>query len=142
MHGLDSGRPIAVPGRLGGVAAAPRLVQIFYDQRCQVRMIRTLQSFQQNPPALGRQLGLHQPVQRGVFKAVEILEGLLEATSGAVEILGRRWGEHDDELRQRLGITDGLVRLSVGIEDIQETGGALPETQLGNTKRFLRLRPT
>src|SRR6185503_12202883 len=27
----------------------------------------------------------------------------------------------------------------LGIEDIQEAGGALPETQLGNTKRFLRL---
>ena len=53
----------------------------------------------------GECFGLLGPNGAGKTTTIEILEGLLEATSGAVEILGRRWGEHDDELRQRLGIT-------------------------------------
>ena len=36
---------------------------------------------------------------------IEILEGLLEATSGDVEVLGYHWGRHDDEIRQRIGIS-------------------------------------
>src|SRR5207244_1530337 len=43
---------------------------------------------------------------------IEILEGLLAPTAGEVEILGRRWGEADDTLRQRLGITLQETRLA------------------------------
>jgi ABC-2 type transport system ATP-binding protein len=53
----------------------------------------------------GECFGLLGPNGAGKTTTIEVLEGLLEATSGDVEILGRRWGEHDDELRQRLGIT-------------------------------------
>lgn len=53
----------------------------------------------------GECFGLLGPNGAGKTTTIEILEGLLDATSGDVEILGRRWGRHDDELRQRLGIT-------------------------------------
>jgi ABC-2 type transport system ATP-binding protein len=53
----------------------------------------------------GECFGLLGPNGAGKTTTIEILEGLLEATSGDVDILGRRWGKHDDELRQRLGIT-------------------------------------
>jgi ABC-2 type transport system ATP-binding protein len=53
----------------------------------------------------GECFGLLGPNGAGKTTTIEILEGLLEATSGDVEVLGRRWGHHDDDLRQRLGIS-------------------------------------
>src|SRR5262249_51188925 len=48
----------------------------------------------------------------GKTTTIEILEGLLPPTSGDVEVLGRRWGEDDDALRQRLGISLQETRLA------------------------------
>ncbi|NWG14530.1 MAG: ABC transporter ATP-binding protein [Acidobacteria bacterium] len=53
----------------------------------------------------GECFGLLGPNGAGKTTTVEILEGLLRATSGEVEVLGMRWGENDDELRQRIGIS-------------------------------------
>ncbi len=53
----------------------------------------------------GECFGLLGPNGAGKTTTIEILEGLLEATSGDVEILGMRWGGHDDALRQRIGIS-------------------------------------
>jgi ABC-2 type transport system ATP-binding protein len=53
----------------------------------------------------GECFGLLGPNGAGKTTTIEILEGLLDASSGEVEILGMRWGEHDDELRQRIGIS-------------------------------------
>jgi ABC-2 type transport system ATP-binding protein len=53
----------------------------------------------------GECFGLLGPNGAGKTTTIEIMEGLLEATSGDVEVLGLRWGESDDELRQRLGIS-------------------------------------
>ena len=54
----------------------------------------------------GQCFGLLGPNGAGKTTTVEILEGLLEPTSGDVEILGQRWGVgRDHELRQRLGMT-------------------------------------
>jgi len=61
----------------------------------------------------GECFGLLGPNGAGKTTAIEILEGLLEADSGEVTILGMRWGQNDDELRQRLQETRFAERLSV-----------------------------
>jgi ABC-2 type transport system ATP-binding protein len=60
----------------------------------------------------GECFGLLGPNGAGKTTTIEILEGLLPATSGEVEILGRRWGKNDDALRQRLGISLQETRLA------------------------------
>jgi ABC-2 type transport system ATP-binding protein len=61
---------------------------------------------------VGECFGLLGPNGAGKTTTIEILEGLLEPTAGEVEVLGRRWGVGDSELRQRLGITLQETRLS------------------------------
>ena len=54
----------------------------------------------------GECFGLLGPNGAGKTTTIEILEGLLDATSGEVEILGQRWGQASDRaLRQRIGIS-------------------------------------
>src|SRR5450755_1354085 len=54
----------------------------------------------------GECFGLLGPNGAGKTTTIEILEGLLPATAGAVEVLGHRWGAGDDRaLRQKLGIS-------------------------------------
>jgi ABC-2 type transport system ATP-binding protein len=60
----------------------------------------------------GECFGLLGPNGAGKTTTIEILEGLLPATAGYVEILGRHWGEDDDALRQRLGISLQETRLA------------------------------
>jgi ABC-2 type transport system ATP-binding protein len=55
--------------------------------------------------ARGECFGLLGPNGAGKTTTIEILEGLLDPTSGDVQVLDQRWGQNDDELRQRLGIT-------------------------------------
>ena len=66
----------------------------------------------------GECFGLLGPNGAGKTTTIEILEGLQAPDAGAVEVLGSRWGEDDDALRQRLGIhlqeTQFDERLSVG----------------------------
>ena len=52
----------------------------------------------------GECFGLLGPNGAGKTTTVEVLEGLLPATAGEVEVLGRRWGEDDHEIRERLGV--------------------------------------
>jgi len=59
----------------------------------------------------GECFGLLGPNGAGKTTTIEILEGLLEATSGEVEVMGMRWGENDDDLRQRIGISLQETRL-------------------------------
>src|SRR5215470_2115608 len=61
---------------------------------------------------VGECFGLLGPNGAGKTTTIEILEGLLPATAGEVEVLGRRWGEDDDALRQRLGISLQETRLA------------------------------
>lgn len=52
----------------------------------------------------GRCFGLLGPNGAGKTTTIEILEGLQSETEGEVEVLGRRWGQDDDALRERLGV--------------------------------------
>jgi ABC-2 type transport system ATP-binding protein len=56
--------------------------------------------------------GLLGPNGAGKTTTIEILEGLMAPTSGEVQVLGRRWGEDDEALRQRIGISLQDTRLS------------------------------
>jgi len=60
----------------------------------------------------GECFGLLGPNGAGKTTTIEILEGLLAPTGGEVEVLGLRWGTHDDALRQRLGISLQETKLS------------------------------
>ena len=53
----------------------------------------------------GECFGLLGPNGAGKTTTIEILEGLNRPDSGDVTILGRRWGSHDNELRERLGVS-------------------------------------
>jgi ABC-2 type transport system ATP-binding protein len=60
----------------------------------------------------GECFGLLGPNGAGKTTTIEILEGLLEATSGEIEILGMKWGQADDDIRQVLGISLQETKLS------------------------------
>ena len=60
----------------------------------------------------GECFGLLGPNGAGKTTTIEILEGLLEPTSGQVTILGRTWQENARELREWLGISLQETRLS------------------------------
>lgn len=54
---------------------------------------------------VGECFGLLGPNGAGKTTTCEILEGLLPATSGTVEILGKRWETDERWLRERLGVS-------------------------------------
>ncbi len=60
----------------------------------------------------GECFGLLGPNGAGKTTTIEIFEGILEPTSGEVEVLGMHWGKHDSELRQKIGISLQETRFS------------------------------
>jgi len=60
----------------------------------------------------GECFGLLGPNGAGKTTTIEILEGLLEPTSGQVSILGHSWQENEREMREWLGISLQETRLS------------------------------
>jgi ABC-2 type transport system ATP-binding protein len=60
----------------------------------------------------GECFGLLGPNGAGKTTTIEILEGLLTATSGEVSILGLKWGQSDEEIRQQIGISLQETKLS------------------------------
>lgn len=53
----------------------------------------------------GECFGLLGPNGAGKTTTLEIIEGLLDATSGDVEVLGMRWASDDAAIRRRVGIS-------------------------------------
>src|SRR5437764_13134972 len=70
----------------------------------------------------GECFGLLGPNGAGKTTTIEILEGLLEPTSGQVTILGRNWKENERELREWMGISLQETRLSEKLT-VRETIG-------------------
>src|ERR1700683_1253233 len=70
----------------------------------------------------GECFGLLGPNGAGKTTTIEILEGLLEPTSGEVTILGRSWQKNQREVREWLGISLQETRLSEKLT-VRETIG-------------------
>ena len=68
----------------------------------------------------GECFGLLGPNGAGKTTTIEILEGLLDATSGEVSIFGHTWKENEREMREWLGISLQETRLS-GKLSVRET---------------------
>ena len=60
----------------------------------------------------GECFGMLGPNGAGKTTTIEILEGLLAADAGTVEVLGRRWADDEPELRERIGVSLQETRLS------------------------------
>ena len=60
----------------------------------------------------GECFGLLGPNGAGKTTTIEIIEGLLQPTSGDVEVLGRSWTRDGEAIRQRIGVTLQETQLS------------------------------
>ena len=62
--------------------------------------------------AVGECYGVLGPNGAGKTTTIEILEGLLKATSGEAEVLGMRWDQNAVAIRERIGVSLQETQLS------------------------------
>jgi ABC-2 type transport system ATP-binding protein len=79
-----------------------------YDGRPPVDAVRGLDLAVET----GECFGLLGPNGAGKTTTIEILEGLLEPTSGDVKVLGRGWRQQEAEIKERIGISLQETKLS------------------------------
>ncbi len=95
-----------------------------------IRVVNLVKRYEGRPPVdavrgldltieQGECFGLLGPNGAGKTTTIEIVEGLLQATSGEVEVLGGRWGTDDDAIRRRIGISLQETRLSEKLSVIE-----------------------
>jgi ABC-2 type transport system ATP-binding protein len=89
-----------------------------YDSRPPVEAVRDLDLLVET----GECFGLLGPNGAGKTTTIEIIEGLVSSTSGEVEVLGRKWGRDDAEIKERLGISLQDTKLSEKLT-VRETLG-------------------
>src|SRR5436309_5459525 len=99
------------------MTAAIRCTNLFkrYDGRPPVEAVRGLDL----TVAEGECFGLLGPNGAGKTTTIEIIEGLLEPTTGDVEVLGMDWGKCEDQIRQRIGISLQETKLSEKLSVIE-----------------------
>src|SRR5207253_5712807 len=100
-------RPIAPKISIMPSAIHCRQLVKRYDGKPPVEAVRGLDLLVEE----GECFGLLGPNGAGKTTTLEILEGLLDATSGDVEVLGLKWQSHDREIRERIGISLQETRL-------------------------------
>src|SRR5260370_11665042 len=61
---------------------------------------------------VGECFGLLGPNGAGKTTTIEIIEGLTDATSGSVDVLGLSWTAHDQAIKERIGISRQETKLS------------------------------
>ena len=83
------------------IAIRCRALRKTYDAKPPVEALRGLEL----EVRAGECFGLLGPNGAGKTTTVEILEGILDASGGDVEVLGLRWGRDDAALRERLGVS-------------------------------------
>ncbi|MEM9940436.1 MAG: ABC transporter ATP-binding protein, partial [Planctomycetota bacterium] len=94
-----------------------------------IRCRNLVKTYPGNPPveavrgidfevAIGECYGVLGPNGAGKTTTIEILEGLLDPTSGEAEILGLNWRENSQSIREKIGVslqeTELSDRLTVG----------------------------
>jgi ABC-2 type transport system ATP-binding protein len=88
-----------------------------------IRVANLVKTYPASPPVeavrglnltvgVGECFGLLGPNGAGKTTTLEIIEGLLDATSGEVEVLGLNWQKNEREIRERIGISLQETRLS------------------------------